>query len=188
MECERVLEYIEFKRKEMYKKWNRVLPTNELFFDRWEKGKLLNSGEGTTIYDSSVIIGNIEIGKHVWIGPFTVLEGINGKLKIGDYCNISSGVQIFTHDSVKSVLTGGGQKFDVGDVEIGNNTYIGGMCIITKGVKIGSHCVIGANSFVNKDIPSYSIVYGTPAKVVGKVIINNSEVEYKYFNNQDIKM
>lgn len=181
MESKTFLEYIEAKRKEMHEKWNRVLPTNELLFDRWEKGKLLNCGEGTTIYDSSVIMGNVEIGKNVWVGPFTVLEGIHGKLKIGDHCNISSGVQIFTHDSVKSVLTSGAQKFDVGDVEVGNNTYIGGMCIIAKGVCIGSYCVIGANSFVNKDIPSYSIAFGTPAKIVGKVVVNNNEVEYQYF-------
>lgn len=184
MEGKDILKYIDIKRQEMYRNWQRVLPTNELFFDRWEKGRFVNSGEGTTIYDSSVIMGNVEIGKYVWIGPFTVLEGINGKLKIGDYCNISSGVQIFTHDSAKSVLTGGKQKFDVGDVEIGDNTYIGGMCIITKGVKIGNNCVIGANSFVNKDIPSYSIAYGTPAKVVGNIIINNNEVEYEYFTDK----
>lgn len=181
MDMNEVLRFIEVKRKDMFEEWNRVLPTNELFFDRWEKAEFLNCGEGTTIYDSSVIMGNVEIGKNVWVGPFTVLEAINGRLKIGDHCNISSGVQIFTHDSVKSVLTSGKQGFEIGDVEIGNNTYIGGMSIVTKGVNIGDHCVIGANSMVNKDIPSYSIAYGTPVKVVGKVIIKDNNVEYKYY-------
>ena len=52
---------------------------------------------------------------------------------------------------------------------------------ITKGVKIGNHCVIGANSFVNKDIPDNCIAFGTPAKVVGKVLITkNGEIKLCY--------
>ena len=64
---------------------------------------------------------------------------------------------------------------------IGNNCFIGTYSIITKGVKIGNHCVIGANSFVNKDIPDNCIAFGTPAKVVGKVLITkNGEIKLCY--------
>lgn len=178
---ENIEEYLSCKRNQMWEKWERVLPTNELLFDRWEKAKMLNSGEGTSVYDSSLIFGEVEIGKNVWIGPFTILEGLNGRLKIGDYCSISSGVQIYTHDSVKYSLTSGKLGYEKGNVEIGNNTYIGSMTIINKSVKIGEYCVIGANSFVNKDIPSYSIAFGTPAKIVGKVEIRNDDVKFHYF-------
>ncbi|MBP2027780.1 acetyltransferase-like isoleucine patch superfamily enzyme [Acetoanaerobium pronyense] len=167
-----LFEYINKSRIYMKDQYNRVLPTNELLYDRWDKAKLLGSGENTSIYDSSVIMGDVEIGKNVWIGPFTLIDGAHAKLIIGDFCHISSGVQIVTHDTVKYVLSSGKVPIESGNVSIGKNTYIGGMAIITKNVRIGNHCIIGANSLVNKDIPDFSIAYGTPAKIVGKVSFN----------------
>lgn len=51
---------------------------------------------------------------------------------------------------------------------IGNDVWIGTGAIITAGVKIGNGAVIAAGSIVTKDIPPYSIVGGTPAKVIKK--------------------
>lgn len=178
---EQLKEYLAGQRDVMREKWNRILPSNELLFDRWEKAAMLGAGRNSSIYDSSVIMGDVEIGESVWIGPFTVLEGINGKIWIGDYCHISSGVQIVTHDSVKYVLTGGKADFSKGDVIIGCNTYIGGLSIISKNTTIGSHCVIGANSLVTRDIPDYSIAFGTPAVVKGRVVIKGADVTFEYF-------
>ncbi|MGD9569048.1 MAG: DapH/DapD/GlmU-related protein [Sedimentibacter sp.] len=178
---EEIENYINKKRDYIYKTWNRVLPTNELFFDRWDKAKYIKCGEGTSIYDSSIIMGEVNIGKNVWIGPFTLLEGINGKITIGDNCNISAGVQIYTHDSSMYVISGGKIPFKKGDISIGNNTYIGSMSVIKENIKIGNYCIIGAGSFVNKDIPDNSVAFGTPAKIVGKIIIKNEEIRVDYF-------
>lgn len=174
-------DYIQSQRDFLYKNFHRVLPTNELLFDRWEKAKYIDSGEGSTVYDSSIIMGNVTIGKNVWVGPFTLLEAIHGEIIIGDNCNISSGVQIYTHDSSLSVVSSGKIPFKEGNVLIGSNTYIGSMSIIRDGVKIGSHCIIGAQSFVNKNIPDNSIAFGTPARVTGKVIKDKDEFRIEYF-------
>lgn len=177
-----LFEYINTSRRDMKNNYNRVLPTNELLYDRWDKAKFLGCGEKTSIYDSSVIMGDVEIGKNVWIGPFTLIDAAHAKLKIGDFCHISSGVHIVTHDTVDYVLSSGGLPIASGDVIIGNNTYIGGMAIITKNVNVGSYCVIGANSLVNKDIPDFSVAYGTPAKIVGKVIFDSDgKIKIDYF-------
>ena len=40
--------------------------------------------------------------------------------------------------------------------------------MLTGNVKIGKHCVIGANSVVTKNIPDYSVAIGSPAKVIKK--------------------
>ena len=93
----------------------------------------------------------------------------------------NSGVQIYTHDSTKHYLSGGKVPVKKGDVSIGDNTVIGSMSMVSFGVKIGKHCVIGANSMVSKDIPDYSIAYGTPAKVVGKVVVTEDDVEFVYY-------
>ena len=165
----------------MKQKWNRDLPLEELLFDRWERAKQLMFGDGTSVYHNSYVYGDVKVGKHTWIGPFTLLDGTGG-LKIGDYCNISSGVQIFTHDTVKWALSGGKAEYERAEVKIGNCCYIGPLSIITKGVKVGDFSLIGANSLVNKDIPKNSIVFGIPAKVVGKVEISEEgDVKPIYF-------
>ncbi len=110
-----------------------------------------------------------------------MIEAINGKITIGDNCDISTGVQIYTHDSSLRVVSGGKEDLVKGDVTILENTYIGSMSIITHGVNIGKRCIIGANSFVNKDIEDYSVAFGTPAKVVGKVILKDDYVSIKYY-------
>ena len=53
-----------------------------------------------------------------------------------------------------------------GDTVIGNDVWIGVDSIIRRGVKIGNGAVVGANSFVNKDVPDFAIVAGNPAKII----------------------
>jgi acetyltransferase-like isoleucine patch superfamily enzyme len=148
-------------------KFNRVLPVGDYLSDRFEKAKYLGFGEGSSIYDSSLVFGDVKVGKNCWIGPFTILDGSGGTLVIGDNCNISAGVQIYTHHTVEKVTLGLSLK--KGNVTIGNNTYIGPNTIISLNVSIGDHCVIGAQSLVDKNIPSNSKAYGTPAKVIGQI-------------------
>ena len=53
-----------------------------------------------------------------------------------------------------------------GKIEIGEYTFIGARTTILPGVKIGNHCVIGAGSLVNKDIPNGTVVVGVPARFI----------------------
>lgn len=53
-----------------------------------------------------------------------------------------------------------------GTVIIGNNVWIGDKATILSGVKIGDGAVIAANSVVTKDVPSFSVVAGVPAKII----------------------
>lgn len=167
-------------RKKMMDKWNRSLPFEDELFDRWERAKFLGFGEGSSVYQSSHIFGDVGVGKNTWIGPFTILDG-SGGLEIGDYCSVSSGVQIYTHDTVKWALSGGKMAYEYSPVKIGNFCCIGSLSLIEKGVTIGDHCLVGANSFVKGNIPPNSVVAGTPAKIVGKVEINEKgEVKLRY--------
>jgi len=152
-------------------KWKRTLPFGDYFVDRWEKARSLGFGEGASIYDSSLVFGEVNVGKNTWIGPFTILDG-SGGLEIGDFCSISAGVQIYTHDSVQWVLSGGKAGYEYGPVKIGGRCYIGPNTVIAKGVSIGDCCVIGAGSLVLHDIPPNSKAFGLPCKVVGQIVTN----------------
>jgi len=157
----------EHLRSETRMKYGRVNPFCEDLFDWKEKGEFCGS-EGTAIYDSATVIGDVTIGKNCWIGPFTMLDG-SGKLTIGHHVDISTGVKIYTHDTVKRALTGGKNPTEVAPTSIGNNCFIGTDAVILKGVRIGNMCVIGANSLVNRNFPDRTIIAGAPAKKIGHV-------------------
>ncbi len=162
----KIISYILKKRIEVKEKFNRVLPISEYFSDRWEKARYLNFGENSSIYDSSYVFGDVKVGNNCWVGPFTILDGSGGILEIGNNCNISAGVHIYTHDTVDKVIYS--SEIKTADVKIGNNVYIGPNSVISKGVSIGDNVVIGSNSFVNRDIPDNSKAYGSPAIIKGK--------------------
>lgn len=122
--------------------------------------------------DFSIVRGKefIIMGKDVWIGYYTLIDG-SGGLKIGNKVSISSGVHIYTHDSSKYRAYNlkkdpiKGTHIKRSPVKIGNNVQIGANSIITKGVTIGNNVIVGALTLVNKDIPDNSFVTGNPMVV-----------------------
>lgn len=158
------------RRREINEKYTRTLPFGDYVVDRWEKAQELGFGKGTSIYDSSLVLGDVRVGEHTWIGPFTLLDGSGGGLQIGSNCSISAGVQIYTHDTVERSLSGGVHPIVTAPTSIGSNCYIGPNVVIVKGVTIGDGVVVGANSLVLKDIPAGCKAYGTPCAIVSSEV------------------
>ncbi|MDP2193598.1 MAG: acyltransferase [Alphaproteobacteria bacterium] len=161
-------------------KYDRSLSFQDGLFDRFERAKRLGFGEKASIYNSALVFGNVHVGDHVWIGPFVILDGSGGCIKIGLHCSISAGVHIYTHDTVMWALSNGSRPATKGSVIIGDCTYIGAQSILKSGVTIGKHCVIAANSFVNNDIADYTIVAGSPAQKIGDVIFDGDDIQLVY--------
>jgi acetyltransferase-like isoleucine patch superfamily enzyme len=151
-------------RREMREKFGRHVSVGDLLTDRWEIARDYGFGEGTSCYDNVLILGDVKVGDHCWIGPNVILDG-QGGLTIGDHCDISGGAQIYTHDTVARCLSGGVAAVEQAPVTIGSCVYIGPQCVIEKGVTIGDRVVIGAMSLVNRDIPSGARAWGTPARL-----------------------
>ncbi|MCA0431130.1 MAG: acyltransferase [Bacteroidetes bacterium] len=160
--------------------YNRSLPMADHVNDRWERAQRLGFGKGSNIYDSSYVIGDVKVGENCWIGMFTILDG-SGGLSIGNQCTISAGVHIYSHDNVKATLSNNKLPIERLPVYIGNNVYVGPHSVISKSVTLGDFVVVAAQSFVNKSFPDFAIIAGTPAKHIGNVIINNNEIQFKYF-------
>lgn len=157
----------------MRQRWQRDLPFDELLFDRWERARTLGFGEKASVYHNCYLYGDVKVGANTWVGPFTLLDG-SGGLEIGDYCSISAGVHIYTHDTVRWALSGGKAEYERAPVRIGDCCYIGSQSVVTKGVTIGEHCVVGACSLVNRGLPPYTIAFGVPCRSVGRVSIDGS--------------
>ncbi|NKB23682.1 MAG: acyltransferase [Kiritimatiellae bacterium] len=145
-------------------KYNRHVSFGDLFTDRWETAKSYGFGEGTSCYDNVLILGDVTVGKNCWIGPNCILDG-SGGLKIGDYCSISAGAQIYTHHTVKWSTSLGKESVEKSPIKIGSGVYIGPQSVIQMGVTIGDRAVIGACSFVTRDVPEGSKVWGCPAQI-----------------------
>lgn len=172
-------------RAETMDRYKRINPFSEDLFDWKERGAFwVGEDKDITIYNSALVFGDVSIGRCTWIGPNCALDGTGG-LSIGEFCSISSGVQIVTHDTVRWALSGGRFPQELAAVRIGDRCYIGSHAVITKGVNIGDQCVIAAGAVVIRDVPSNSIVGGVPARVIGRVNIeDNGDIDLSYLKPQ----
>lgn len=124
--------------------------------------------------DSGLIIrthdgGQIEIGEHTYIGPYTSLV-CHGKIKIGKDCRIASHTSICAHnynigDTTKKIRE---QGVNFKGITIEDDCWLGSGVRVVDGVTIAKGSVIGAGAVVTKNIPPYSIAVGVPAKVISK--------------------
>lgn len=112
------------------------------------------------------IVGDPEIGDDVWIGAFTVIDG-SGGLVIGAGCDISAGVQIYTHSTVERCVSEGTRDVRRASTRIGGNVHIGANAVVLMGADIGHHSVVAAGAVVTENTvaPPYSVLRGVPARV-----------------------
>jgi acetyltransferase-like isoleucine patch superfamily enzyme len=150
--------------REKMQRFKRRVSVGDLLTDRWEIARQYGFGEGTSCYDNVLVIGDVKVGKHTWIGPNVILDG-SGGLEIGDYCSISAGVGIYSHHTVKWSTSMGRDLPERKPVKIGSGVYVGPNAVIQMGVTIGDRAVIGAMSLVNRDVPPCSKAFGIPAEL-----------------------
>ena len=146
-------------RHTMKEQFKRHVSIQDLLSDRYETAKFYGFGAGSSCYNNVLIIGDVKVGKHTWIGPNVVLDG-SGGLEIGDFVSISAGVQIYSHDTVEWSNSMGKIAPKQKQTVIGNGVYLGPNSVVQMGVHIRDKAVIGAMSFVNKDVPENAKWYG----------------------------
>lgn len=117
-------------------------------------------------------IKNICIKNGAFIGKNTRIIAYNEKVHIGENVLIAANCTLITRSHIYSDLEIPikNQGYNDDSIIIEDDVWIGTNSIILKGVKIGKGAIIAANSVVNKDIESYSIVGGSPAKFIKKRI------------------
>ena len=85
-------------------------------------------------------------------------------ISIGDNCTFSPNVRLISHDASTKIHTG---YTKLGQVNIGDNCYLGDSVIILPNVTVGNDSIIAAGAVVTKNVPPRSIVAGVPAKLIG---------------------
>ena len=125
-----------------------------------------NSISWTTILSGSSFMRGCVVGKYGYIGSNCSMLNVD----MGNYCSIAAGVQIGGMEHAVADLSTNTLLSDKGNdtvrTQIGHDVWIGASSIVRQGVSIGQGAVVGANSFVNKDVPPYAIVVGNPARIL----------------------
>ena len=98
---------------------------------------------------------NLKLGYKTDIGAFSYINAKHG-ITIEDF------VQIGSHCSIYSESTIDNKK---GPVILGKNCRIGTHSVVMPGVTIGENTIVGAYSFVTKDLPPNVVAFGVPAKI-----------------------
>lgn len=126
------------------------------------------------IAPGSHIIGSVNLAKDSSVWFNAVLRGDCDEIVIGEGSNIQDGSVLHTDENVPLIVGKGvtvGHKVMLHGCTIGDYSLIGINTVVLNGAKIGKYCVIGANSLITEgmEIDDFSIVMGSPAKVVKQV-------------------
>ena len=139
-------------------------------FNNFELGKksiieqfsTINNGVGDVIIGNKTIIGigctiigPVLIGDNVMLAQNIVISGLNHGYEMID-------------------IPPSEQKTITKQIIIQDNVWIGANCVVTAGVNIGKHSIIGAGSIVTKSVPDYCVALGNPAKIIKKYNFENN--------------
>jgi len=130
--------------------------------------------ESAFVHDSATIIGNVIIGRDVYVGPSAAIRGDWGGIVIEDGCNVQETCVIHSFPGVTVRLETGahiGHGAVIHGAHIGRNVLIGMNAVVMDRAKIGAGCIVGALTFVPTDmvIEERKIIVGNPARVVKDV-------------------
>ena len=106
-------------------------------------------GYGTVVMPNAVINADATIGNHCIVNTGAVVEHDN---RLADYVHISPNTTL------------------CGTVSVGEGTHVGAGAVIIPGKKVGRWSIVGAGAVVTKDIESYVIAAGVPARITKRLL------------------
>jgi UDP-2-acetamido-3-amino-2,3-dideoxy-glucuronate N-acetyltransferase len=152
-----------------------------------------NIGENTNIWQYSVVLPKARIGDNCNICMNCFVEN---EVSIGNNVTIKNGVYLWDGITIEDFVQIGPnvtftndkyprakKVFNIQQTYIKTGASIGGGAIILGGITIGEYSLIGAGSLITKDIPPYTLWYGSPATQKGYVTKNGTILTMKLTDN-----
>lgn len=131
----------------------------------------IKKGNDVWIADTARVFGMVTLGNEcsVWFGA--VLRGDGDAIMVGNRSNIQENAVVHVDPGFPTQI---GEDCIIGHgaivhgATLGNNVLVGMHATVLNGAKVGNFCIIGAHALVTEGmvIPDYSIVMGSPGKVV----------------------
>ena len=141
----------------------------------WEfDGKRPEIGEGTFVFPTADVLGDVTIGKNCYVGPGARLRGDYGSIRIGDGCAIEENVVVHARpDDVTRI----GDHVTIGHGAVIHNATIDDWAVVGMGAivsdwaRVGEWTVVAEGALVKnkQEIPPSKIAVGVPAKVIADV-------------------
>jgi phenylacetic acid degradation protein len=130
--------------------------------------------ESAFVHPQAVITGNVVIGKDVYIGPGAMLRGDWGGIDIADGCNVQENCVIHMFPGMTVRLKASahiGHGAIIHGAVIGSNCLVGMNSVVMDRAEIGDDSIIGALTLITEGtiIPPRSVVVGNPGKVIRQV-------------------
>lgn len=154
------------------------IPSHTIRLFYYRKLMNFNIGEGSTILMGCTFdaCGNLAMGDYSTINSNCRID-TRGGITIGNSVSISNDVTLLTadHDMNSSTFSGREAAINIKDY-----VWIGTRALVLPGISIDKGAVIAASSTVTKNVQSYDVVAGTPAKFIKKRIVElNYTVKYR---------
>lgn len=136
-------------------------------------------GEGSRVWHFVHVCGGAQIGTGVSLGQNVF---VGNKVSIGNNCKIQNNVSVYDNVTLEEgVFCGPSMVFtnvynprslierknEYRDTLVKKGATLGANCTIVCGVTVGEYAFVGAGAVINKDVKSYALMVGVPAKQIG---------------------
>jgi phenylacetic acid degradation protein len=127
---------------------------------------------GTFVFETASVIGDVKLGKDVYVGPGAVIRGDYGKIVIGDRTSVEENVVIHARPGDETVI---GMDVTIGHGSVIHNCRIDDLAVIGMGSVVSdfSHVkkwgVVAEGAVVRGEVPEETVVVGIPAKPIKRI-------------------
>ena len=136
-------------------------------------------GEGTKVWHFSHVCSGAIIGKGCSLGQNLF---VGNRVVIGNRCKIQNNVSVYDNVTLEDEVFCGPsmvftnvynpraaivRKEEYRSTLVRQGATLGANCTVVCGVTIGRYAFIGAGAVINKDVPSYALMVGVPARQIG---------------------
>lgn len=142
-------------------------------------GNNIKVSKGCTIHGGEKHV--VKIGSGAILAMYLTLEGSQADIELGEKVSIGQHSVIVSDWGLApgSALNKLFAK-PAAPIKIGGHSWIGSGCVIAPGVTIGKYCVVASNSYVDADVPDFSVFGGNPARFIRsidpkEILIENAE-------------